>query len=116
MGNSDRPSNRRRSIIACPVTHFDSSLDTPLFGFIPGGSEERAKFLQSMQPYPRAGAPEDIAAMALFLASDEAEFITGTAIVVDGGMTAGNELARFEVLDDFAGPDRYLGPSFQWRR
>lgn len=40
------------------------------------------------QPLPRHGQPEDIADCALFLASDEASFITGTYIVVDGGMTA----------------------------
>ena len=37
------------------------------------------------QPIPRAGKPEDIAAMALFLASDEARWITGATMVVDGG-------------------------------
>jgi NAD(P)-dependent dehydrogenase (short-subunit alcohol dehydrogenase family) len=35
----------------------------------------------------RLGRPDDIASAALFLASDEAEFITGTALVVDGGAT-----------------------------
>ena len=43
-----------------------------------------------MQPIPRAGEPEDIANAACFLASDEASFITGQAIVVDGGLTAGS--------------------------
>ena len=33
--------------------------------------------------------PEDIAKMALFLASDESEWVTGTAQVVDGGLTVG---------------------------
>ncbi|MEP7348615.1 MAG: SDR family oxidoreductase [Sphingorhabdus sp.] len=37
---------------------------------------------------PRLGQPEDIAAMAAFLAADEAEFITGQIIAVDGGMMA----------------------------
>ncbi len=37
------------------------------------------------QAIPKAGAPEDIAAMALFLASDEAQWISGATMVVDGG-------------------------------
>ncbi len=42
------------------------------------------QFLQSI-PMRRVGKPEDIAAAALFLASDEASYITGSEIVVDGG-------------------------------
>ena len=38
-------------------------------------------------PLGRAGRPEDIAHALLFLASDEAEWITGQTIVVDGGAT-----------------------------
>ena len=38
------------------------------------------------QPIPRAGRPEDIAAMALFLASDDASFVTATTFMVDGGI------------------------------
>jgi NAD(P)-dependent dehydrogenase (short-subunit alcohol dehydrogenase family) len=45
--------------------------------------------LARMQPIPRAGEPEDIAAMAVFLASDEASFVSGQALVVDGALTAG---------------------------
>jgi NAD(P)-dependent dehydrogenase (short-subunit alcohol dehydrogenase family) len=41
------------------------------------------------QPIPRAGRPEDIAAAVAFLASDDASFITGTHILVDGGLTIG---------------------------
>ena len=41
------------------------------------------------QPIPRAGLPKDIADAAVFLASDMSTFITGQAIVVDGGLTAG---------------------------
>ena len=46
--------------------------------------------LEKMQPIPRAGTPEDIANAACFLASDEASFISGHALVVDGALTAGN--------------------------
>jgi NAD(P)-dependent dehydrogenase (short-subunit alcohol dehydrogenase family) len=44
--------------------------------------------LINAQPIPRAGLPEDIANAALWLASDESSFVTGQAIVVDGGWTA----------------------------
>lgn len=41
------------------------------------------------QPVRRAGRPEDIAAAVAYLASDDAAFVTGTHIVVDGGLTIG---------------------------
>jgi len=44
------------------------------------------------QPIPRAGLPNDIANLALFLASDESSFVTGQDFLVDGGLTAGRPL------------------------
>ena len=41
------------------------------------------------QPLGRIGQPEEVAAMAYFLASDEASFVTGSLQVMDGGYTAG---------------------------
>lgn len=46
----------------------------------------RAAFV-ARQPMKRLGTPEEIAALAVYLASDEAQFITGQAIAIDGGMT-----------------------------
>ena len=49
-----------------------------------------------LQPIPRAGRPRDIAEAALWLASDASSFVTGHALVVDGGLTIGQpgRLAR----------------------
>jgi NAD(P)-dependent dehydrogenase (short-subunit alcohol dehydrogenase family) len=47
-----------------------------------------AKALVDKTPMRRFGRPEEIAAAAAFLASDDASFVTGAALVVDGGMTA----------------------------
>ena len=43
----------------------------------------------SVQPIPKAGIPDDIAQAALYLASDASAFVSGTHLVVDGGITVG---------------------------
>lgn len=56
--------------------------------------ETRARFATA-QPWPDFGRGEHIAGAALFLASDDAEFVTGEALIVDGGLTAaGPELSK----------------------
>lgn len=58
-------------------------------------------FIEAQYPVRRAGTPDDIANAVHFLCSDEASFITGHALVVDGGLTIqlqenfGNHMARF---------------------
>ncbi len=51
----------------------------------------RAKLdrLMAMQPIARMGEPHEVASLALFLASDEAAYITGAQVVIDGGHLAG---------------------------
>jgi NAD(P)-dependent dehydrogenase (short-subunit alcohol dehydrogenase family) len=49
---------------------------------------ESSRRIHDAIPMQRKGRPEDIAAMILFLASDEAGYITGAEFVVDGGLTA----------------------------
>jgi len=51
-------------------------------------SEAHMEKLKATQPLPYLGQPEEIAGMALYLAGDESTYVTGTAMVVDGGATA----------------------------
>ena len=53
-----------------------------------GGLEAVYADIDSFQPIGRPGEPREIANVALFLASDESSFVTGSVIVADGGMTA----------------------------
>jgi NAD(P)-dependent dehydrogenase (short-subunit alcohol dehydrogenase family) len=70
---------------------------TPIFGKALGldeaAADEAAKKMETVlathQPIQRAGLPEDIAQAALWLASDDSRFVTGHALVVDGGLTGG---------------------------
>lgn len=60
-------------------------IDTPIFdGFT---DEMRAEYTARI-PFKRFGRPEEVAAAALFLASDESSFVAGAELVIDGGMTA----------------------------
>ncbi len=60
----------------------------PNYARLPGGKAEADEILAGLQPLPRAGQPEDIAAVALFLASDESSWLTGVALPADGGQSA----------------------------
>jgi len=62
---------------------------TPLIGALLRDPDRTAK-LTALHPLGRLGEPEDIARAMLFLASDESSWITGEALVVDGGFSAGH--------------------------
>ena len=89
-------------------------ISTPLVhGGIPGGKETVDPLIGKAQAIQRAGQAEDIANMALFLASDEASWVTGAAMVVDGGFTAGQPFMLAPGGLDQLGAAGYSGPSFQ---
>jgi NAD(P)-dependent dehydrogenase (short-subunit alcohol dehydrogenase family) len=68
------------SVVMTPlVEHFINHSPNP---------ELMRKQFASMNPLPGAISPDDVAAAALFLVSDEARFITGLALPIDGGYTA----------------------------
>jgi NAD(P)-dependent dehydrogenase (short-subunit alcohol dehydrogenase family) len=74
---------------------------TSIFGTAMGMARDAADQMAALvaqnaavaQPIPKSGLPEDIAAAALYLASDDSRFVTGTHLVVDGGITIGSRHA-----------------------
>ncbi|MFN0095821.1 MAG: SDR family oxidoreductase, partial [Dehalococcoidia bacterium] len=60
---------------------------TPMTAFTRADRASEA-FLEALHPLGRLGQPEEIAAAAAFLASEDASFITGVTLPVDGGYTA----------------------------
>jgi 2-keto-3-deoxy-L-fuconate dehydrogenase len=73
----------------CPGTVHTPSLDERIaVNAAAAGSMEAAQAaFVARQPMGRLGTPEEIAALSVYLASDEAQFITGQAVVIDGGLT-----------------------------
>jgi NAD(P)-dependent dehydrogenase (short-subunit alcohol dehydrogenase family) len=70
----------------CPGT-----VDTPWIGRITAGypdPEAAREAMQARQPHGRFVTPEEIAAMAAYLASEEAGSVVGAAMIIDGGLTA----------------------------
>jgi 3-oxoacyl-[acyl-carrier protein] reductase len=72
--------------VICP-----GGVDTPIFGtFLPAERiPEVLQFFRERTPLGRVGRPADIAAAAVYLCSDAAEWVTGAVLAVDGGMNLG---------------------------
>jgi 2-keto-3-deoxy-L-fuconate dehydrogenase len=70
----------------CPARVHTPFVDGYLKNTYPGREAEMFKQLSEYQPVGRMGTPEEVAALALYLCSDEASFITGQAYPIDGGV------------------------------
>lgn len=76
-------------------------IDTPLFRSVVGGEgfprvyRER---IREQHELGRFGRPEEVAAAVLFLGSDDASFVSGVALPVDGGFTAGHHVGVVELM------------------
>jgi NAD(P)-dependent dehydrogenase (short-subunit alcohol dehydrogenase family) len=69
----------------CPGL-IETGMTKPIFDYAKGRGTE--KKLGQINPLQRHGEPEEIAAMALFLASDDSSYVNGQAIAVDGGLSS----------------------------
>ena len=75
----------------CPGTVATPSLEERIAmqGVLsPGGTEAARRAFVERQPMGRLGTPEEVAALAVYLASDESTWTNGAAILVDGGITS----------------------------
>jgi NAD(P)-dependent dehydrogenase (short-subunit alcohol dehydrogenase family) len=70
----------------CPGMTDTAQGDTVVAHYKPGGNQTEEK--RNWQPLRRVGTAEDVAKAALYLASDDAEFMTGSIHVIDGGLIA----------------------------
>ena len=73
----------------CPGTVESPSLDNRIraLGETVGGEEKARRMFVERQPMGRLGKPEEVAAVAVYLASDESAFTTGSSFFVDGGFS-----------------------------
>ncbi len=76
----------------CPGVIRTPMVERALSELFAANPEEAWQRLGRLHPLGRVGEPEEVARAVLFLASDEASFITGVALPVDGGWTGGTAL------------------------
>src|SRR5262249_1574487 len=72
----------------CPGTVYTPFVEAYLKKYHSHEIEETRARLNARQPINRMGKPIEIAQMAVYLASDESEFVTGSILTIDGGLTA----------------------------
>ncbi len=77
-----------RANAICPGTVHTPFVEGYLERHFPDTKDEVRRQLDARQPIGRMGRPDEIAYAALYLASDEAAFVTGSTLVIDGGLTA----------------------------
>jgi 2-keto-3-deoxy-L-fuconate dehydrogenase len=70
----------------CPARVQTPFVEGYLRQHYPGREDEMRRQLNAYQPIGRMGTPEEVAALALYLCSDEAAFVTGQAYPIDGGV------------------------------
>ena len=75
------------------------TIETPVWQTRKDSRPEVFELVKGWYPVGRVGRPEDIAAAVAFLSADEASFINGASLIVDGGLTAGN----FRMIKDITG-------------
>ena len=83
----DYPKEFRVNCI-CPGTVDSPFVEAYLEKYHKHEKAEMRQQLNQRQPIGRLGRPVEIAHMALYLASDESEFVNGSVITIDGGWTA----------------------------
>jgi NAD(P)-dependent dehydrogenase (short-subunit alcohol dehydrogenase family) len=74
--------------VICPGTVYTPLMEPMLLARGQGDLEAGLALTTAKYPIGRLGTPEEIAAVALFLASDDSSFLTGSVITADGGMTS----------------------------
>ena len=79
-----------RANCLCPII-TDTAMVRKHYGSMPDGDEKRRRAIADI-PLQRLGLPEDHARAVLYLVSDDAAFITGQSLTIDGGATAGTSL------------------------